>query len=98
MSSPWASVSDHAWADDWHEFLRAAEYEAELRGGDFDVWTALAAALHVWLDHYEGVATMSTVGASPDAPLGSEPTPQDGAGCWDSGRPVHRVSAYILNE
>lgn len=55
MSSPWASVSDHAWVDDWHEFLRAVEYEADLRGGDFDVWMALAEALHVWLDHYEGV-------------------------------------------
>jgi hypothetical protein len=68
MSSPWARVSDHAWVDDWREFLRAAQYEAELRGGDFDVWTALAEALHVWLDHYEGVAApMSDVDASPDA-------------------------------
>jgi hypothetical protein len=60
-------VSDHAWVDDWHHFLRAAGYEAELRGGDFDVWTALAEALHVWLDHYEGVAPMSVADAGPDA-------------------------------
>jgi hypothetical protein len=67
MSSPWARVSDHAWVDDWHEFVRAAEYEAELRGGDFDVWTALAEALHAWLDHYDGVAPTSAVDTGPDA-------------------------------
>ena len=67
MSSPWARVSDHAWVDDWHEFLRAAEYEAELRGSQFDVWSALAEALHVWLDHYEGVQVTPATNAGRDA-------------------------------
>lgn len=67
MSSPWARVSDHAWVDDWHEFLRAAEYEAELRGGGFDVWTALAEALHEWLDEYEGVGSKPPTDTDRDA-------------------------------
>jgi hypothetical protein len=54
MSGPWTRVTDHAWLDDWHAFLEAVEYEAELRGRGFDVWAALAEALHEWLDEYEG--------------------------------------------
>jgi hypothetical protein len=55
MSGPWTRVTDHAWLDDWHAFLEAVDYEAELRGRGFDVWAALAEALHEWLDEYEGV-------------------------------------------
>jgi hypothetical protein len=53
MTGPWTKVSDAPSVDDWHEFLRAVEYEAERRGDGFDVWAALAEALTLWLDQYE---------------------------------------------
>jgi hypothetical protein len=64
-------VTDYAWLDDWHAFLEAVEYEAELRGRAFDVWAALAEALHEWLDEYEGSPPRSSDLTTKEDPLGT---------------------------
>lgn len=50
MIGPWTDTEAPAWAIEWRRFVDTAEFVAELRGGDFDVWTALAEAIAQWLD------------------------------------------------
>ena len=71
MSGPWTRVTDHAWLDDWHAFLEAVEYEAELRGRGFDVWAALAEAMHDWLDEYEASPPRPSDATANEDPLGA---------------------------